>query len=222
MDTLDAMRRERKILTLTADEHSAFEARFWPAVDKSGPTQPHMATPCWIWTRCKKDWGYGVIKLLGDQLGAHRASYILLRGDIPEGLILRHECDVPSCCNPDHLLPGTHADNARDRDTRGRCAVGERHGSRTKPDRVPRGERNGATTKPWTRPRGDSNGSRLHPESRPRGEGQWQAKLTDALVVHIRREKADGKSNADIARAIGVSNGIVRNVVIGKTWRHVA
>jgi hypothetical protein len=52
-------------------------------------------------------------------IGAHRFSYRLRFGRIPDGLILRHVCDTPPCVNPDHLLVGTDADNGQDRRERG-------------------------------------------------------------------------------------------------------
>ena len=52
---------------------------------------------------------------------AHRTAYALLVGPIPAGAVLRHGCDEPRCVRPDHLRPGTHAENAADRVARGRA-----------------------------------------------------------------------------------------------------
>lgn len=48
-------------------------------------------------------------------------------GPIPTGKILRHTCDTPACVRPDHLIPGTQAENSQDMKSRGRQARGERH-----------------------------------------------------------------------------------------------
>jgi hypothetical protein len=64
--------------------------------------------------------GYGKFSVNGDQDRAHRVAYVLTHGPIKPGQIVRHTCDCPPCCRPDHLIPGTHLDNAADRDQRGR------------------------------------------------------------------------------------------------------
>ena len=65
-----------------------------------------------------------MLKMNGRQEGAHRVSYHLFVGDIPEGMLVCHTCDTPSCVNPEHLFVGTWADNMADRDKKGRQAKG--------------------------------------------------------------------------------------------------
>jgi hypothetical protein len=81
--------------------------RFWSKVDKNG------ANGCWNWTgRCDD---YGRICLNGTQTVAHRVSYIIANGSIPDGLIVRHKClKNRKCVNPEHLELGTHQDNSTD------------------------------------------------------------------------------------------------------------
>ena len=51
---------------------------------------------------------------------AHRFVWEQHNGPIPEGMVIRHTCDVPDCVNPEHLLLGTQADNIRDKVERNR------------------------------------------------------------------------------------------------------
>ena len=80
---------------------------------------------CWEWTGARKGrYGYGRYR----GKNAHRTAYELSKGTIPAGMLVRHSCDNPPCCNPRHLLLGTHKDNTSDAIKRNRLAMGERHG----------------------------------------------------------------------------------------------
>ena len=77
---------------------------------------------CWLWTRSlrNKD-GYGAFRFRGGRrTGAHRAAYELFVGVVPPGTLVLHRCDVPACCNPDHLFIGTSSDNVQDCLSKGR------------------------------------------------------------------------------------------------------
>ena len=89
---------------------------------------PEPNTGCWLWNANAMPSGYGMIWDGGRTKGAHRVSYELYKGEIPEGLHVLHRCDVPGCVNPDHLFLGTHAENMRDRNEKGRAVRGEKHG----------------------------------------------------------------------------------------------
>lgn len=68
----------------------------------------------------KDDCGYTRIRYNGKHDRLFRVLYQLKFGDIPEGMLIRHKCDNPSCSNVDHLEIGTMKDNVRDMIERGR------------------------------------------------------------------------------------------------------
>lgn len=83
------------------------------------------ANGCRLWVGgFRNRGGYGVFVFDGKIKLAHRASYELAKGEIPSGLCVLHSCDTPGCINPDHLRLGTPADNAADRNAKGRTARG--------------------------------------------------------------------------------------------------
>jgi hypothetical protein len=72
--------------------------------------------------------GYGVVSRNGKLIKAHRLAYCEHNGVSLEsiaGVVIRHKCDTPACIEPTHLEPGTHADNVRDKVSRGRQPRGE-------------------------------------------------------------------------------------------------
>ena len=75
---------------------------------------------CWEWQGNRDQYGYGVIFYNGKLAKAHRLSWTLHFGNITDGLCVCHHCDNPSCVNPSHLFLGTHQDNAKDRESKGR------------------------------------------------------------------------------------------------------
>lgn len=90
--------------------------RFWRKVRIRGFKE------CWDWLGYTRPDGYGEAGMDYDIWLAHRLSWTLVRGAIPEGLCVLHRCDNPRCVNPYHLFLGTRTDNATDRTLKGRSA----------------------------------------------------------------------------------------------------
>lgn len=75
---------------------------------------------CWIWSGYAAPNGYALFGFNGKKIGAHRASYELAYGPIPDGAIVMHRCDNRLCLNPHHLEIGTQRDNVQDMIRKGR------------------------------------------------------------------------------------------------------
>ena len=131
---------------------------------------------CLEWQRDHLPSGYAVIGFQGKRWLGHRLTYTLTRGPIPQGQIICHRCDNPSCVNPSHLFLGTHADNAADRDRKGR---------------------------------------------QPLGSARVGAILHENVVPGIRHAYASGVSITEISRHYEVARETIRDLIRGKTWRHV-
>lgn len=180
--------------------------RFWSKVDKSGE--------CWIWQGSRTSYGYGELNIGERNERAHRLAWTIATGEaLSDDIAILHTCDNPPCVRNDddgtyevneivlprrgHLFRGTRGVNNADRAAKGRNipneqhARGDRHGSRTKPDRMPRGERNGS------------------------------AKLNEDDVRDIRRRSAAGETYSAIGRSLGIDHSQARNIVLRKSWAHV-
>jgi hypothetical protein len=75
---------------------------------------------CWLWTGSVVAEGYGVLWKDGKNVRAHRISWELHYGPIPDGMKVCHKCDNPPCVNPSHLFLGTNRDNTQDSISKGR------------------------------------------------------------------------------------------------------
>ena len=105
-------------------------------------TKPNEAG-CWLWQGARSSKGYGSVRYSGRAIGAHRLSWLLHKGPIPDGLHVLHSCDTPACLNPEHLFLGSNQDNVTDKIAKGRLRVpsGAEHYMRRLPVGHPRPER---------------------------------------------------------------------------------
>lgn len=84
--------------------HDRFEAKF--------SEEPNSG--CWLWHAARNNHGYGKM-WDGEKVEmAHRLSYRLYVGNIPDDALVLHSCDNPACVNPGHLRLGSHKDNTQD------------------------------------------------------------------------------------------------------------
>jgi hypothetical protein len=91
---------------------------------------------CWVWQRVTNGVGYGMLRVGGKMVYAHRLAHELGVGPIPDGLHVLHSCDNPRCINPAHLSAGTRSKNMKECSDRGRARI---------PRPIKHGEENGAS-----------------------------------------------------------------------------
>lgn len=179
--------------------HMSPGERFWCRVSKTDT--------CWLWIGKTDANGYGKLRINNQIVGAHRYSYMIHKGDIAEGLFVCHQCDNPSCVNPDHLFLGTAQDNNADRTRKGRSAKGDKSGSRLHPEKVFRGPNH-----PWRK------GNKHYHQGAKNG----RAKLTEQDVRNIRQLWAGGGcTKVGLGEQFGVSDTVIHNIIRRKSWAHV-
>ena len=172
---------------------------FWEKIDKRGPDE------CWLWQYMTSADGYGRLTIRKKNLMAHRISYTISKGIIPEGMQINHICCVRDCCNPNHLEVVTCKENLQYASKLGRMATGER---------------NGTHTRPKSRIRGDKHWTRSNPESIQnylKGENNPDSRLTSAQVIEIRSLYATGQhTQKELAKRFGIGQTTISSIVLKK------
>ncbi len=171
------------------------ERRFWAKVQKTDG--------CWLWIGSSRN-GRGQLGLGkggGGIAVVHRVSWTIHYGPIPPNMLVCHHCDNPICVNPSHLFLGTQFDNMRDAASKGRMASGDKHWTRTQPER---------------------HSARTHPGQSVRGERHGRAVLTTTAVLLIRKLYANGQvTHAELGRQFGVGSTTIGHIVCRTIWRHI-
>ncbi len=94
--------------------HCTLVCRFWSKIKIKAPNK------CWEWKGTKSH-GYAIIRVNRHNVKAARLAYKIKHGEVPVNMFILHKCDNPGCVNPNHLFPGTQADNNKDMAQKNRC-----------------------------------------------------------------------------------------------------
>lgn len=151
---------------------------------------PPNKNGCTLWKRSTRG-HYGSMRVNGLSFSTHRLAWSIANNHPIGDLFICHKCDVPRCCNPEHLFIGTGIDNMNDRNKKGRTATGLRCGAHT------------------------------HPEKRAKGERQHLSKLTDLQILEIRQRYKKGETTRSIGRVFGITSSTVSKIGLRQTWAHI-
>lgn len=196
------------------------QERFWDHVSKGTRDE------CWLWTASlNKQSGYGNIAADFDanngqvMLRAHRVSWEIHNGPVPEGKCVLHKCDTPYCVNPYHLFLGTQKDNSRDMVNKGRgWFQKDTKAMRQHLEKMLAASaiaRRGKQPPQFTRYRAE------HPDWL-KGEQSPLHKLTESDVLEIRRLKSLGLSLSKLGKMFCIDPSAVSLIVNHKRWTYLA
>lgn len=159
-------------------------------------------TGCWLWNGAPRSTrdpeGYGQCGMTfphRKESAAHRVSWTLMFGPIPEGLLVLHRCDVPRCVRPDHLFLGTSKDNAQDREIKKR--------SNNKRPPYWFGEKHPRAKLTWEKVK------EIRARYQPIGRGKYNRKKTGPTPNTIQA----------LAQEFHSSLAVINSIVKGRNWK---
>jgi len=207
-------------LTPSQQKEALLEA-FLKHVDKVGG--------CWVWRNAGKGKGrlpYGNLCFRQKTYSAHRLSWELFKGEVPESTCVLHTCDNASCVNPEHLFLGSHLDNERDKLKKGR-GVGERLNEKLVLEikkklvmRVPSTVLAKEYNVSMTTIHSIKHGRTWKDIGEDLEVPKYRA-ISREDVIDVKKKLAMKIPCAHIAREYGVNRSVISKIKNGKTWRDV-
>lgn len=165
---------------------------------------PDPNSGCWIWVGHSRKGTYGDHLIDGKYKMAHRLSYEIYNGEIPEGKIICHKCGVPSCVNPKHLYAGTHKENAADR---------KKHGTHLEGDRHPMYGKKGELSPVYGRKLTEEQCRNMSEKMMGNTNSKSEPKYKSELVKKIREQFEKGYSQTALSKMFGVPISSIHNIV---------
>jgi len=187
---------------------------------------------CWYWIAFVNQDGYGSFWMDKKAIKAHRASYLLFKGSIPEKMCVCHFCDEPSCVNPEHLWLGTHKENMADMVKKKRIPFGEQRPNNKIPiylrKEIAEQYKNGMTQLKLAEKYNCSASAiwnavhHILPVGwNPKGEKHPRSKLKVDDIIDILNLDSAGVSCKEISEGYPVTQQAIRLIVKGKNWSHI-
>jgi hypothetical protein len=223
---------EERIIKRRKPRPRKFAERFWKRVIKG-----EKENDCWDWDgTVSVDGGYAVIYYAPEKptMKAHRLSWMLHFGEIPEGQIVCHKCDNPRCCNPKHLFLGEFRHNVHD------MVLKERHGrmkfTHEQVERIRalygrhRDHLSYQRIADWFKVSKATITHMMTGRNWVFAEGahkrgvrkrRYNTILDEEKVREIRRRRKDGEKLISLSKHFGINQSGIAKICNGETWTHV-